>query len=267
MSHTIRKGLRHIRVSRESEADTGQTAPSQRTLDALADAVRRAREATDVAAAGDRVRAVPPYARRPAPSAGAAGAFWRVDPLRTRRRGLRRAAALGTLGVVLLAVILTLSLGGGTRSPRPPAAAGSRPGTQARASTPRASATTTPVTVPPATSPRPAPTQTTTTVAPATTTTTTSVPSGASRSPAPQLSSITPSQSRPGTVVVVHGTDLFSPNGVVLARFDGQPTHTICLTQTSCRVTVPPLPGSPSSVRVTITTESGTSNALYFVYG
>jgi hypothetical protein len=67
-------------------------------------------------------------------------------------------------------------------------------------------------------------------------------------------------------VAVVHGTNLFSPNGLVLARFDGQPTRTVCPTQTSCDVTVPALARSPSIVRVTITTESGTSNSLSFVY-
>jgi hypothetical protein len=67
-------------------------------------------------------------------------------------------------------------------------------------------------------------------------------------------------------IVVVQGANLFSSNGLVLARFDGQPTHTICPTQTSCKVTVPPLPGSPTQVRVTVTTASGTSNTLIFAY-
>ena len=130
---------------------------------------------------------------------------------------------------------------------------------------------------PPSTHLQPAPTQSTTTVpvaVPTTTAaaaTTTTVTTRATRvttaGPAPQLSSITPSQGSAGAVVVVHGTNLFSLNGLVLARFDGQPTHTICPTQTSCMVTVPALPSSPPTAQVTITTESGTSNALTFLYG
>jgi hypothetical protein len=67
-------------------------------------------------------------------------------------------------------------------------------------------------------------------------------------------------------VVVVRGDNLFSPNGLVLARFGRQPTQTACPTQTSCKITVPPLHGPPSIVEVTISTESGTSNVLSFLY-
>jgi hypothetical protein len=67
-------------------------------------------------------------------------------------------------------------------------------------------------------------------------------------------------------VAVVHGANLFSSNGLVLARFDGQPTRTRCATQSSCTVVVPPLPGSPAQAQVTITTASGISNALTFTF-
>jgi hypothetical protein len=304
------KGLRHLRVGRKFEAEPGQSAPSQRALDALAEAVRRAREATAAAGAGEPASAAsrhprpagpagtepsrgvtaqrpgpvgnddatprwvltdrePPLlytsAARPAPSEGGAGS----PSLHPGRQTLRRVAPLAMLGAVLLAAaILVLSVGGGSGSSRPTGTARARPGITARPRTSRPSVATSPTSRPPSTRPRPAPTQSTTTV-PATvpTTTVTTLPAGLTTAgAAPQLSSITPSQGSAGTVVVVHGTSLFSPNGLVLARFDGQPTHTICPTQTSCKVTVPPLPGSPLTVRVTIATESGTSNALSFLY-
>ncbi|HXY43343.1 MAG TPA: hypothetical protein VEH29_04085, partial [Acidimicrobiales bacterium] len=69
MSRTIFKGLRHLRASKETEADAGPSVPSQRALDALADAVRRAREATDATGVGDPMRAASSYPRPTAPAA------------------------------------------------------------------------------------------------------------------------------------------------------------------------------------------------------
>lgn len=83
----------------------------------------------------------------------------------------------------------------------------------------------------------------------------------------PELTSLTPSYGSAGQTVVVSGLDLFSPNGYVQASFGGQAAPTRCPTQTSCTVTVPLLSGSPRSVAVTVTTETGTSNALSFSYG
>lgn len=83
---------------------------------------------------------------------------------------------------------------------------------------------------------------------------------------APHLDRMWPRGGRAGTVVVVHGTNLSSPNGVVLAHVDGQPTRTDCTTLTSCDVMIPYLPGVHGWVRLRITTASGTSNALSFHY-
>jgi hypothetical protein len=58
-----------------------------------------------------------------------------------------------------------------------------------------------------------------------------------------------------------------SGNGQIVAEFAGQVAPTACATPTSCTITVPANSGGPSSVPVTITTGSGTSNALTFTYG
>jgi hypothetical protein len=86
-------------------------------------------------------------------------------------------------------------------------------------------------------------------------------------SSAPFLSSLSPSTGAAGQSVTVTGTNFLSADGQIVARFGGQVTSTSCPDETSCTVTVPALSGSPRSVKVTITTESGTSNTLNFRYG
>jgi len=66
--------------------------------------------------------------------------------------------------------------------------------------------------------------------------------------------------------VVVVGMGFMSSDGNVLASFDGQVAPTVCPIQTSCTVTVPAMSDPPPTVPVTITTASGTSNALNFAY-
>jgi len=289
MNRRIGQGRRTPGAGKTAGADAGPSVPSQRALDALAEAVRRAREATGAAGAAGGAGAAGVAGAAGAGVAGAAGAgeaagasttrhyptpptpslavtggpLSRFDSIRPRRGRFRRLAPLAmVLGVLVAAAAVTLTVVGGSH-PSHPAAVGPKSG---HTGTSKAPVTTPSTTLSPSTSSQPAPTPSTTTlpvVVP--TTTATTVPAG-TQVPVPQLSSITPSQGGPGTVVVVHGTDLFSPNGLVLGRFDGQPTRTTCPTQTSCNVTVPPLPGSPTDVRVTITTESGTSNALSFFY-
>jgi cytoskeletal protein RodZ len=159
--------------------------------------------------------------------------------------------------VAIVAVIVAVRLVGGASPPRSTTPPPTRPAShttttlapQAVSSSTRPAATTTTA---PASS---------TTTSPPTSSTTTLAPGNP-----PQLSSISPSQGRGGTVVVIRGTNFFSPNGLVLAKVDGQPARTNCPRQTSCTVVMPSHAGPPSSVTVTITTEAGTSNALSFAY-
>lgn len=62
------------------------------------------------------------------------------------------------------------------------------------------------------------------------------------------------------------GTNFMSADGQIVTHFGGQAAATSCPSQTLCPVTVPPLPGSPRFVPVTITTEAGTSRTLTFDY-
>lgn len=70
----------------------------------------------------------------------------------------------------------------------------------------------------------------------------------------------------PGEDVVVTGTNLFSADGEILAHFAGAPAPTTCPGQHSCTLVVPVDPTASATVSVTITTQSGTSNALTFTY-
>lgn len=82
------------------------------------------------------------------------------------------------------------------------------------------------------------------------------------------VSSISPGGGSAGQTVTISGSNLYSPNTQQIAvHFGGETAPISCPTQTSCTVTVPSLPGSPSSVPVTITTQSGTSAPLTFTYG
>ncbi len=89
----------------------------------------------------------------------------------------------------------------------------------------------------------------------------------ASAGNSPQLTSLAPPNGSAGQTVVVTGMNLFSPDGRVQAFFSGQEAPTSCTSETSCTVTVPDLPGPQRDVPVTIVTEAGTSNAIFFSYG
>ena len=273
--------------------------PSRRALDAMASAARRARRDEDRplvddgneetgnrrlvarATASGRMRAagggtgirppVPPSQAdwRPGLVRSPASRAWGAD--RHTRRGVaaRRTRVLlvtGTLGILVVAgtgIALDLALRSPARpatstvgaSHRPPA---SRRGTGTRTATsggarPRpsgkhaqgtqgaggaASSTTAP----------------STTVAPA--------PTGA-----PRLASVSPVGGSAGRTVVVDGSGLFSSNGEVVAYFGSTQAPTSCPSRTSCTVTVPDLGAGPSTVRLTVVTSQGRSNALGFSYG
>lgn len=261
-----------------SEPDAGGAprAPDPRALRALEDAVRRARE---VSGREPFSPGTPPPRDPPAPphELGAAGGG-RDGSAGTRRPGERRlgtwrgdwrrwfpVAALALVAVIVLALVVGLRHGssphasGGTSTSRPGVST-----TAPLATTTTAPATTTtspPSTIPPTTST--STTTTSSTTSTTSTTTSTTTPAGS----APLITSITPASGTPGSVVTVHGRNFYSSNGVVLARFNGQPAPTDCPSQQTCKVTVPHLSGSPPSVAVTITTAAGTSNPEPFAYG
>jgi hypothetical protein len=95
-----------------------------------------------------------------------------------------------------------------------------------------------------------------------TTTTIVSTPGGP-----PQISSLTPASGSAGQTVTVHGSNFISSDGSIVASFDGQVTATSCPSEDLCTLTVPPSSAGETSAQVTITTASGTSNAITFSYG
>lgn len=171
---------------------------------------------------------------------------------------LRAAVVVGAVVVVLVAVVVGLTTthhGSGSRAPvTSPAANGARASRSDSGATSQST-----IASPPGTSASSAPAL---------------APSSASGSAAaagttgaPQLSSIDPSQGSTGQNVVITGANLFSPDGHVQVWFGTQPATTSCPVQTSCNVTVPAAPpGASGPVAVTVTTASGASSALSFVY-
>jgi IPT/TIG domain len=99
------------------------------------------------------------------------------------------------------------------------------------------------------------------------TSTTTTTPS-VSPSPGgpPVISGLAPATGAPGQGIQVSGTNFLSPNGQIVALFNGQVAPTSCPAQNTCTVTVPPMTAGASSAQVTITTADGTSNAVTFTY-
>ncbi len=75
-----------------------------------------------------------------------------------------------------------------------------------------------------------------------------------------------PASGMAGQAIGVSGANFLSANGQIVATFNGQVAPTSCPSPTTCSVTVPPLTQA-SVALVTITTSSGTSNAVHFTYG
>jgi IPT/TIG domain len=81
----------------------------------------------------------------------------------------------------------------------------------------------------------------------------------------PVISALEPASGAPGQGIEVAGANFVSSNGQILATFNGQIAPTSCPAQNACTVTVPPSAGGPTA-QVTISTASGTSNAVTFTY-
>ncbi len=81
----------------------------------------------------------------------------------------------------------------------------------------------------------------------------------------PVISSISPSSGAAGQGLQIAGANFLSSNGQITATFNGQVAPTSCPAQNTCTVTVPPSTGA-TTAQITITTASGTSNAVTFNY-
>jgi hypothetical protein len=95
--------------------------------------------------------------------------------------------------------------------------------------------------------------------------TSTTTPIPATPGGSPVISSLTPSSGSAGQSLQVVGANFLSSSGQIVATFNGQVAPTSCPAENACTVTVPPSPGE-ATVQVTITTASGTSNAVTFRY-
>jgi IPT/TIG domain len=83
----------------------------------------------------------------------------------------------------------------------------------------------------------------------------------------PVVSAVTPDAGDAGQVVMVNGSNLFSPDENIQASFGGQPADISCPTQALCMMTVPSLAAPAGTISITVTTEAGTSDAIPFTYG
>jgi len=218
-----------------------QGTPSRRALGAMESAVRRARES----ASGTPLPVPPDRERRPRPADPTPG------PGRQPDRWLVTSVAVVAVLVVAGSIALAVSLAS-TRVAAPPST------TVARASTTIAGR-------PGGGAGRPPHPASTSTTRPAEATTTTTVPS--TPGAAPVISSLTPSSGTVGQGIQVAGANFMSSNGQIVATFNGQVAPTSCPSQTTCSITVPPPAPGSQSAQVTITTASGTSNAVTFTYG
>lgn len=94
-------------------------------------------------------------------------------------------------------------------------------------------------------------------------TTTPAVPTTGS---GPVLTTLEPASAAPGQVLVIVGSNLMSASGQITANFGTETSTVACPQTTSCLVMVPQDGTSGTSVPFTVTTDSGTSNALTFSY-
>ncbi len=228
---------------------------SPRALGAMAEAARRSREGAD----GKAGATTPPIRSPKTDPHPVAAVAPPVDEARSNReRRLKASVALVGGVVVVAAISLGISSASHDRSALEHRSSRTGAGVTLPTRPRSAPATTGPLSTgsSPTTGPSPAT---------ASSPSTTAAPPPAS-GPGPVLSALAPSSGSPGQSVVVVGMGFLSSDGTVLATFDGQVAPTVCPIETSCTVTVPTMSDQPSTVPITITTTSGTSNALSFAY-
>lgn len=88
-----------------------------------------------------------------------------------------------------------------------------------------------------------------------------------SSGPGPVLNSLSPTQAKAGSTIVLSGSGFFSASHQVVARIDGQPAPTSCPTTQRCLVVLPAAPKGATQASVEVVTESGRSNTLTIHYG
>ncbi len=215
-----------------------QGTPGRRALGAMESAVRRARES----ASGAPLPAPPARERPPTPVDPTS------DPYLVRRpdRWLIASVAVVAALVVVGAIALAFSGGNSPQVAAPPSSTVAHPSTTIASR--HGGGTTRP-----------------SHAASTSTSTTTTVPS--TPGAAPMISSLTPSSGTAGQGIQVAGSNFMSSDGQIVAAFNGQVAPTSCPAQNTCTITVPPPPPGSQSALVTITTASGTSNAVTFTYG
>lgn len=253
-----------------SDKSTGERppgTPSQRALGAMESAVRRARERAGVVTGAGPIQEdtqpvsvtsfsfsedpptppSPPWSGPQPPWSGPPSAPARTDESARREHWLTISVAVVAALVVLGGIALAVSSGGGGQqgaSPPAPTPTTAHAGSPAAAHHPASGHRTQ----------RSGGSSTTTSTAPPAT------PGGP-----PVIASLSPANGAAGQGIEVAGSNFLSSSGQIVATFNGQVTSTSCPAQNTCTVTVPPMSGS-STAQVTITTASGTSNAVTFTY-
>ena len=223
---------------------------SPRVLTAMAEAARRAREG-GAGRGPETTHHIRPPRAGPHPVAPAAPPVGEAGRNRERRMMASMALVAGVLVVATVGLGISVVAHDGSG----PKHRSARPGIAVTLPTRPLS---TPTTTTPISTPSP-----TTASSPTTAPSPAATPASGS---GPVLSALSPSSGSAGQSVIVVGTGFLSSDGSVVVSFDGQVAPTVCPIQTSCTVTVPAMSDPPPTLPVTITTASGTSNALSFDY-
>ena len=221
--------------------------PGQRALGAMELAVQRARasQGLERPPGGGDPRPLPPAGVPPAGARSTRGQHGGQHGGNgtERQRWLAAAVAVVALLVAGSGIALAVSSGHGPGTPTPGAVATTVPGPTGGS----------------------APTTTTSPKGSGSSTTTTTAAPPTPGAP-PQISSVSPTSGSPGQTLTVSGANFISADGSIVASFDGRITATSCATPSVCTVTVPPPSAGQTSAQLTITTASGTSNAIAFSY-
>jgi len=238
----------------EQAQETPQGMPGGRALGAMESAVLRARASQGGLAPPSPPRPTPgPTSRHhPRTTVPTSTGTEALDPARQDRWLIISVVVVGAL-VVVAAIALAVSLTATSGPTALPASTATRPAPTHAGAAPPSGSHLKGRHKPAGTSGTPTNTSTTTPV------------SAAAGGP-PVISSLTPSSGSAGQSVQVAGANFLSSSGQIVATFNGQVAPTSCPAQNTCTVTVPPSSGDPSA-QVTITTASGTSNAVTFTYG
>lgn len=199
----------------------------------------------------------------PAPRPGSApAASLRALALRHRQEHRLRTAIAG---MAVLAVIGGAATVGALASRHPTSSTSAAPAASLHSTPPPATGVRHPS---PSAAARPGGTPPASTQArgqPATAISAPAVPPGPG-SATPYLTTLVPSSGPAGQPVLVAGAGIYSADGLVVGRVGGEQVPIRCPSSDTCILTVPAAPPGTSRVPVTVTTQSGTSNALWFTF-